>query len=205
MNRRQHYKSNHINVFCGGYRFIHFLAFIKKMPYRLYVAFRSVLLDEELVRVKGKVVMNNRVFIVHGHDNYAKEVVARFIEKMGFEAVILHEQADEGRTIIEKIEWYSDVSFAIVLYTECDVGRDKNKDEGSNKYRARQNVVFEHGYLIGKLGRNKVCTLIKGDVETPGDISGVVYIPLDEDGLWKTSLCKNMKAVGLNIDTNKLI
>lgn len=147
---------------------------------------------------------DNKVFIVHGHDDLAKVTVARSLERMGFEAVILHEQPDEGKTIIEKIETYSNVSFAVVLYTECDVGRDKTKNESENRKRARQNVVFEHGYLMGKLGRKRVCALVKGNVETPGDISGVVYTPMDDKNAWEMSLYKNMRAVGMKVDLNNL-
>lgn len=73
----------------------------------------------------GRSVMSNKIFIVHGHDNDAKLNMARALEKAGFEAIILHEQPDAGRTIIEKFENYADVSFAVILYTECDLGRDK--------------------------------------------------------------------------------
>ena len=96
------------------------------------------------------------------------------------------------------------MGFAVILYTECDVGRDKEQPKGSEKYRARQNVVFEHGYLIGKLGRDKVSALVKGDVETPGDISGVVYINMDDGGAWKTQLVKEMMNIGLECDINKI-
>lgn len=149
--------------------------------------------------------MNKKVFIVHGHDNAAKQELARVIEKIGFEAIILHEQADGGKTIIEKIETYSDVSFAVVLYTECDVGRAKEESSDHEQYRARQNVVFEHGYLIGKLGRERVCALVKGKVETPGDISGVIYTKMDADGAWKFQLVKNMNSAGLAVDANRLL
>jgi len=161
--------------------------------------------DYEFKEIEVKQEMSNKVFIVHGHDISAKESMARTLEKAGFEAIILHEQADAGMTIIEKIEKYTDVSFAVVLYTECDLGRAKELKESESKYRARQNVVFEHGYLIGKLGRKNVCALVKGNVETPGDISGVVYIPMDENGAWKMQLCKNMQAIGLTVDANKMI
>lgn len=149
--------------------------------------------------------MSNKVFIVHGHDDAAKESVARVLEKLGFEAIILHEQPNAGRTIIEKIESYTDVAYGVVLYTECDLGRDKKSEVDEEKYRARQNVVFEHGYLISKLGRNNVCAIVKGDVERPGDIDGVVYISMDENGAWKIDLCKDMKEAGLNVDANKII
>lgn len=146
---------------------------------------------------------NKKVFIVHGHDNEAKQELARVLEKSDFEAIILHEQPNSGKTIIEKSERYTDVGYAIVLYTECDKGRDKNVQIEQEKSRARQNVVFEHGYLIAKLGRDHVCALVKGDVETPGDISGVVYVPMDENGAWKMQLAKDMQDVGLPVDMNK--
>ena len=143
----------------------------------------------------------SKVFIVHGHDNEAKLEIARFIQQMGFEPIILHEQASKGMTIIEKIEEYSNVGFGIVLYTPCDIGYDKDK-ETEKKARARQNVVFEHGYLISKLGRNNVCALVKPSVETPNDISGIVYIPFDSNGGWKIPLAKEMKSSGYEIDFN---
>lgn len=146
---------------------------------------------------------SKRVFIVHGHDNEAIQEMARTLERDGFEAIILREQPDGGLTIIEKIEQYTDVDFAVVLYTQCDKGRAKAVPVEQERYRARQNVVFEHGYLIGKLGRDHVCALVKGNVETPGDISGVVYVPMDEHGAWKMRLARNMQDIGLPVDMNK--
>lgn len=149
--------------------------------------------------------VTNKVFIVHGHDNEAKVVVARVLEKAGFEAIILHEQPNLGKTIMEKLEKYTDVDYAIVLYTECDKGRAKDEKVEDEKYRARQNVVYEHGYLIGKLGREKVFALVKGNVETPGDISGVVYTEMDDLGAWKMTLAKDMKEIGLPVDMNQWV
>ena len=141
------------------------------------------------------------VFIVHGHDNEAKISVARFVETLRCKAIILHEQVNNGMTIIEKIEQNTNVGFAIVLYTPCDKGYKSNETDKA-KYRARQNVVFEHGYLISKIGRENVCALVKGDIETPGDMSGVLYIPMDENDGWKLRLAKDMKNSGLDIDLN---
>ena len=143
-----------------------------------------------------------KVFIVHGRDNEAKQEVSRFIEKLGLEAIILHEQASSGMTIIEKIEHYSnDADFALVLYTACDHGRGVHESKIPPKNRARQNVVFEHGYLMAKLGRENVCPLVKGDIETPNDISGVVYVSLDEYGAWKSEVAKELKACGYAISS----
>lgn len=141
-----------------------------------------------------------KVFIVHGRDNGAKQEVSRFIESLGLEAIILHEQASSGMTIIEKIEHYSnDADFALVLYTACDKGRGAYETNVPARDRARQNVVFEHGYLMAKLGRENVCSLVKGQIETPNDISGVVYVQLDDLGAWKNDVTKELKACGYSI------
>lgn len=145
----------------------------------------------------------NRVFIVHGHDEALKIKAARFIEKLGFKAVILHEQANQGHTIIEKIEAHTEVGFAIVLYTPDDAGGTQaDAKAGMLKPRARQNVVFEHGYLIAKLSRARVVPLVAGKVELPSDISGVVYV---DDTNWQIDIAKEMKAAGYRIDFNKLV
>ena len=133
----------------------------------------------------------------HGHDDIAKLEMASYIKSLGLEPIILHFQASSGRTIIEKIEHYSNVGFGIVLYTPCDIGAKAGAL--TSAYRARQNVVFEHGYLIGQLGRPRVAAVVKGQVEPPNDISGVVYIQLDDDAAWQNELKKEMKAVGYRL------
>lgn len=145
----------------------------------------------------GHAFNTSQVFIVHGHDELAKLEMADFIESLDLEPIILHMQASSGRTIIEKIEHYSNVGFSVVLYTPCDIGSKAGALTGN--YRARQNVVFEHGYLIGKLGRSRVTAVVKGIVETPNDISGVIYISLDDDGNWKEELKKEMRSVGYRV------
>ena len=145
-------------------------------------------------------IKKDKVFIVHGRDNEAKQEVARFIETIGLKPIILHEQASGGKTIIEKIEHYSeDAGFAIVLYTGCDRGRGAHETKIPARQRARQNVVFEHGYLMAKLRRENVCALVKGDIETPNDISGVVYVTHDLAGAWKAEIAKELKVSGYQI------
>jgi len=146
----------------------------------------------------------DRVFIVHGHDNEAREAVARLIEKLNLKAVILHEQVDEGRTVIEKLEAHSDVGFAVILLTPDDEGR-KAGSADPPRPRARQNVVLELGYFIGLLGRSCVCALYRGRVEIPSDYLGVLYVPLDEGGAWQLRLAKELKARGFCIDLNRAL
>jgi len=144
-----------------------------------------------------------RVFVVHGRDNEAKESVARCIEKLGMEAVILHERPSRGRTIIEKFEDCADVRFAVVLLTPDDIGA--HKDDADNlRPRARQNVVFELGFFIGRLGRERVCALYKGECDIPSDYSGVLWVSMDDGGAWRSKLAQEMKAAGIDLDIDKL-
>lgn len=154
------------------------------------------------IKNEGKKLDKTKVFIVHGRDEQLKTEIARYIERLNLEAIILHEQANQGKTIIEKIETYSDVGFAVVLYTACDEGKLIGS-EADSRFRARQNVVFEHGYLIAKLSRSKVAAIVKGDIEIPNDISGVVYIDYQEE--WKFKLAKELRTAGYIIDMNKVI
>lgn len=139
----------------------------------------------------------SQVFIVHGHDDHAKADAKEYVESRGLEAIILHLQANGGQTIIEKIESYSNVGFSIVLYTECDVGA--KRDSLKYSWRARQNVVFEHGFLIAKLSRSRVAALLKGSVETPNDISGVVYVRMDAAKKWHKEMDQELKQAGYTI------
>ena len=140
-----------------------------------------------------------KVFIVHGHDNALKQEVARMVEKQGLEAIILSEQANRGKTIIEKFEENVDVGAAICLFTGDDYG--KAKDATSENLRARQNVVFEAGYFMGKLGREKVILIADANIEVPSDLQGVVYT---SKNMWQTDVLRELKAIGYKVDFNKL-
>lgn len=144
------------------------------------------------------------VFLVHGHDIALREMSARLIEKLGLEAIILSEQTSRGATIIEKLERHSNVRFAVVLMTADDVGAAKSARDSGLQARARQNVVLELGYFIGKVGRQNVCVLYESGVELPSDYYGVVFIPIDDHGTWRYTLGKELRQAGLNVDLNKL-
>jgi predicted nucleotide-binding protein len=144
------------------------------------------------------------VFVVHGRADGPREAVARFVERLGLRPIILHEQASEGRTIIEKIERHSEVAYAVVLLTGDDRGGLAGSDPAPYRPRARQNVVLELGYFLGKLGRRHVCVLHEPGVEIPSDYNGVVYVPLDPGGAWRILLAKEMKATAFkDIDLNR--
>lgn len=144
---------------------------------------------------------SNNIFIVHGHDEHIKETSARFIEKLGLNAVILHEQPNEGKTIIEKLEKHTDAAYAIILFTPDDIGASATASDNIQP-RARQNVLVELGYMAAKIGRNRVCVLKKGEIEMPSDFLGVLYIDIDSAGAWRLTLAKELKVAGLKVDLN---
>ena len=151
---------------------------------------------------KSNAEYSNRVFLVHGRNEAAIHETARFLEKLNLEPIILREQPNSGRTIIEKFVDYSDVAFSIVLLTGDDRGGLAADTYENQKHRARQNVILELGYFLGKLGRNRVCALYQDDVDIPSDYNGVLFIPIDKNGAWRLALARELKAAGLDIDLN---
>jgi predicted nucleotide-binding protein len=142
------------------------------------------------------------IFVVHGHDGDLKLQVARFVEQcVGVRPIVLHEKADRGRTIIEKFEEHaSEARFAIVLLTADDEGRPTGTEPLSP--RARQNVVLEHGFFIGQLGRENVVALYEKDVELPSDLSGLLYKSVE--GNWHTELATELEAAKFKVNLNNL-
>lgn len=144
-----------------------------------------------------------KVFIVHGHNEVIKQTVARTIEKIGLIPIILAEQPDKGRTVIEKFESEgNDVGFAIVLLTADDKGRKNYARKMED--RARQNVVFEMGYFMALLRRERVFLLLQEGVEEPSDLKGIVYTPLDKDGFWRYRLVKELQEQGYDVSSDSL-
>lgn len=168
-------------------------------------------LEIELKSVKGLPTMpptteeaqaSRKVFVVHGHDHGTKETVARLLSRLELDSVILHEHPSRGKTLIEKFEEYADVGFAVVILTADDIGRAKGEQE--DRARARQNVILELGFFLGKLGRKKVCALHERGVELPSDLAGIVYIPLEGEG-WKLQLVQEFRAAGFSVDANRIL
>jgi predicted nucleotide-binding protein len=143
--------------------------------------------------------LSDEIFVVHGRDEAAKEQVATVIRLAGLTPVILHQQANEGKTIIEKFEKHgSAAGFAVVIATPDDVGglAAPSHLQPDLKPRARQNVIGEMFWFAGRLGRDKVCTLVKGDIDMPSDVAGVGYTPMDDHGGWKAKLLQELSDAG---------
>lgn len=149
----------------------------------------------------------NQVFVVHGHDVAMKAAVARVLERLGLKPIILHEQADKGRTIIEKFIDHSSVGFAVVLFSPDDLAYEKGSSSDSARPRARQNVVLELGFFLGKLGRERVLVLHKQvpNFDMPSDYAGVLFKPFDEAQAWRLELARELAANGFKVDANRLL
>jgi len=150
---------------------------IKVLEEKIYVSRAGIAVPEYMKSKEyppsneQKSVGKKKVFVVHGRDKTPALELARFVEKRyPIDAIFLEEQAHRGRTLIEKLEDHSDVSFALITLTPDDVGALKGEPL---QERGRQNVIFEWGQFIGKIGRKNVCLLIKGDVEIPSDLRGI--------------------------------
>lgn len=160
----------------------------------------NVLTQEMEEKPMATAYNNKKVFVVHGHDHTLLDEVELMLRRIGLDPVIVKNEANSGRTIIQKIADLSDVGFGIILYTCCDEGRKKGDSE--LKDRARQNVIFEHGYLYAKLGPGRVAALNDSGIEIPSDLSGVLYVPRSAPD-WKNQLMREMRAAGLDFESTR--
>ena len=149
-------------------------------------------------------VRSNKIFVVHGHDNEMKLDVAQTLQKLDLDPIILHEKPNRGQTIIVEITDYAHVSFAIVLLSSDDLAYPEEKTPDEAKYRIRQNVIFELGYFLGRLGRQNVIALIrkKKDFKIPNDYNGILWIEYKSG--WYFKLIKELQACNFDVDANKL-
>jgi len=184
---------------------------IVKQSLRSYIQELNEILEDpkrlkKLKEVREEKELSNRIFIVHGHNETMKQSVARLLKNIRLEPIILHEQPNKGRTIIEKIEDYSDVGFAVILFSPDDKIFSMKNGPKNGMFRARQNVILELGYFIGKLGRDKVAVLYLEDknFEFPSDIFGILYLSFDSTGTWKYKLIDELKSCGFNVSKDDI-
>jgi predicted nucleotide-binding protein len=148
----------------------------------------------------------NRLFLVHGHDHPMLHEIEAFVRRIGLEPVVLMEEASRGDTVIEKVERYADVPFAIVLLSPDDVGRAVSDPTTAERLRPRQNAILEAGFFIGKLGRHNVTVVVDGardaEAEYPSDLAGIVTVHYAPGGDWKTRLMREFKASDLIFDSS---
>jgi predicted nucleotide-binding protein len=149
-------------------------------------------------------LLRNNSLLIYGRDEAAKESLSKFIERLGLRALIFHEEAEGGASIVEKFGQFPNIDFAIFLFTTGDIAppRDKTRE---GQVHVSQNIVFEFGYFVGKLGQKRVCVLYREGVEIPLNYQGIVYIPIDSRGGWRLLVAKEIKEAGIEIDLNKAV
>ena len=147
----------------------------------------------------GQVAPDAPIFIVHGSDTLRAESVAHTVNTAtGRKTIILRDEPNLGRTLIEKFEQHAtEVSYAIIVLTADDKG--SRADETDTRPRGRQNVIFEMGYFYGLIGRRNVSVLLRPGVEKPSDMDGIAYITFDDDRAWKTELLRELRHAGFDI------
>lgn len=133
-----------------------------------------------------------KVFVVHGHNHVLRDDVVALLKSCGLDPIVLAERVNAGRALIEKLEQEGNVDFVVVLLTADDLGRAHW--ESDLKYRARQNVIFELGLFMGRLGRQVVCPLVETCVELPSDLHGIMHIEYRNDGEWRAQVLKELMA-----------
>ncbi len=160
--------------------------------------------DSQQIKTSSPIA-TNKIFVVHGRDIGTKDTVTRFLESLELNLIVLQEQPDRGMTVIEKFEEYGGQSgFAVVLCTPDDVGGLDGQGDATMS-RARQNVIFELGFFVGKIGRSRVMLMVKDDIEIPSDFAGVLYTDVDDAGAWKLKMIKELKTAGFSIDANRVL
>ena len=144
------------------------------------------------------------VFVIHGKNQEVLESVKLFLKELGLNPIILSDQPGRGRTIIRKFEDHAQVKYAVALLTPDDKALLNESNGKKEELRARQNVIFEKGFFIGSLGRDRVTALLLGETQIPSDYSGVEYIKLDQP-TWKNKLYKELYAAGFSIEVEQSV
>lgn len=149
-------------------------------------------------------VPSKRVFLVHGHDHAPRNAVEAYLRRLGLEPVVLSDEPSRSRTIIEKLEAYDDVDYAVIILTPDDIGAPASAPDQLQP-RARQNVILELGYFVGRLGRDFVAALLVGEVDLPSDVRGVAYIPYqDTNEVWKGLLLRELRHTHMPINLDAI-
>lgn len=145
-----------------------------------------------------------KVFVVHGHDHAAKAELVSFLEAAEIEPVVLSDQPSLGRTMLEKLDQAADAGYAVVLLSPDDIVAPRHDRQRGATGRARQNVILELGFFVGRLGRHRVCALYKASLELPSDFLGILYMQMDGAGMWRHTLAKELRAAGVPVAAKQL-
>jgi len=149
------------------------------------------------------------IFIVHGHDSDARDQLELALHRLGLQPFILMNTSGGGKTIIEALEgqigrdFTSD--FGIVLMTPDDFGYSKKDGKDKAEPRARQNVILEAGMLLSSLTRARMAIVVKGHLEMPSDLQGIIHLGYNEHVKEIVpKLCQRLKEAGFDLEPNQI-
>jgi predicted nucleotide-binding protein len=139
-----------------------------------------------------------------------KQKLTKALGKLLLVPVVLCEEPGHGRKIVERFTAdYNDIGLAVVLLSPDDYVYAKNEQPSKRKLKPRQDVVFELGYLLGKLGKEKVLVLYreseKGEFEVNTDFEGVTSAPFDSLDSWKLALLHGLLGNGYAVEGDRIL
>lgn len=151
--------------------------------------------------------ISNQIFIVHGNEITMLNAVVATLKRLGHESLISHDRSLEDKSIFQKFIDHPGIGFAVVLLSADDIGYRKDQTPNEARLRARQNVVFELGFLMGKLGRERVFVLYveQRNFELPTSYFEAIYTPYDRFGHWQFELVRRLKSCDYKVDANQLL
>jgi predicted nucleotide-binding protein len=148
-----------------------------------------------------------RLFVVSGSDFLMRQAAVAALSKLFLVPVVLQEQPNSGRKILTNFTSYIDMKFALVLLSPDDCVYPKDDKTTKSKLKPRQDIIFLLGYLLGKLGLEKVLVLFREsqNFEIPNDFEGVKFVAFDDRGSWKLALIRELTACGYSIEGERIL
>ena len=137
--------------------------------------------------------LKQKVLIVSRSDEEARDTMEQFVSSQGLRSIIYQNQPQHSQALVEVMDSYADVGYAIILLAPDDIYTFQEGHQG---------VTFEFGYLVGKLGRYRVAVLYNHREELAYEYDGITFIRIDPHGAWRYTLSQDMQRSGLTSDTS---
>jgi predicted nucleotide-binding protein len=122
----------------------------------------------------------NDVFVIHGRDETNQLRLSKLIrEDFRLMPIVLLDKPGRSAPTIDKFEHHAQTcSYAIALFTADDRVTTKT---GEEYWQPRPNVIFETGWFVGRLGKERVLILLQEGVKNYSDFDGVNRIQFRDD------------------------
>ncbi len=151
--------------------------------------------------------MPRRIIVVSGTDETMKQTFTGALRKLGLAAVVMNEEPSQGKKIVDHFADYKDVGFALVLLSPDVYVYPKGEEATKRQRTPRQDVLLMFGFLLGKLGKDKVLAFYREspNFAFPIEFEGVKFTALDDRDSWKLSLIRELTGCGYTVDAERLL